>query len=178
MNYVTLLVDHILPSWKDYPKRSKSLICSTIDGRTFYGSTTYVIFPYDKGKIGESTRRDWWISFPNLKASIPNLNYALEKISNYIGIPLSETDPKKLERLLQKVDYDDVINATPLHVSTLTNFRTGSFLEFLDDLLSPRNNNFKLKKSGQNLLKNVEVWTDSKCVLVDMMNKLLQDILI
>ena len=65
------------------------------EGRhTFYGSTTYVIFPYDNQKIGECSEYDWWSSFPNLGRYIPDLNYTLEKISDYIGIPLSETDPK------------------------------------------------------------------------------------
>jgi hypothetical protein len=37
-------------------------------------------------------------------------------------------------------------------------------------LLSPEPNGFKLKKSGDKLPKEREVWTDSKSVLVDMVS--------
>jgi hypothetical protein len=45
-----------------------------------------------------------------------------------------------------------------------------TFLEYIQKLLSPEPNGFKLKKSGDKLPKEREVWTDSKSVLVDMVN--------
>ncbi len=61
-NYYTLLFDNH-PSWKDYPKRSKSMICtteySTADG---YGNV-FIVIPSDKAKIGVCPANDLWNSF-------------------------------------------------------------------------------------------------------------------
>jgi hypothetical protein len=45
-----------------------------------------------------------------------------------------------------------------------------TFLEYVQKLLSPKPNGFQLKKSGDKLPKEREVWTDSKSVLVNMVN--------
>jgi hypothetical protein len=60
-NYMTLLMDN-LPSWKNYPKRSRGIICSTSTNVSGYG-TVYKVFPYDNAKIGICPSFDVWESF-------------------------------------------------------------------------------------------------------------------
>lgn len=64
-NYYTWLMDH-LSSWKEYPRRSYSMICSTeADTAEIFGYPYYVL-PFDGAKIGVCSADDLWISFPNL----------------------------------------------------------------------------------------------------------------
>lgn len=63
LNYYTLLMDHILPSWKRYPDRSKSFICSTsVNTAGSYGNA-YVAFPRDGTLVGVCSEEDVWTSF-------------------------------------------------------------------------------------------------------------------
>ena len=43
-NYYTILVNHLLPSWKKYPKRS--IICSSFRSLEDIGLYNYVVFQY------------------------------------------------------------------------------------------------------------------------------------
>ncbi len=48
-NYYTLLMDN-LSSWDNYPKRSKSFICSVINNPR--SGTGFVVLPFDNPKVG------------------------------------------------------------------------------------------------------------------------------
>ena len=62
-NYYTLINDNS-PAWKDYPKRSKSIVCTTdFESAQRYG-TLYTVFPFDAAKIGVCSNHDYWWSFP------------------------------------------------------------------------------------------------------------------
>jgi len=52
-NYYTVLFDEILPSWKNYPKRSKSIICTTNTSKAMGYGTLFKIYPYNGSHIGE-----------------------------------------------------------------------------------------------------------------------------
>ena len=62
-NHYTIIMDNS-EYWKDYPKRSESIICTTsIDKSNMYGET-YLIFPLDtKSKFGIASNEDIWTSF-------------------------------------------------------------------------------------------------------------------
>jgi len=61
-NYYTLLNDNS-PKWVSYPKRSQSIICSTLEGGAQGYGTMYYVFPYDNTKIGVCPEDDYWHSF-------------------------------------------------------------------------------------------------------------------
>jgi len=65
-NYYTLLMDN-LPQWREYPKRSKSIICTTsIDTAHRYSDkecSLYVVIPKVGSKIGVCPYSDIWMSF-------------------------------------------------------------------------------------------------------------------
>lgn len=61
-NHTTLLMDN-LPSWKGYPKRSQSIICSTqLSYARSYGYV-YYIYPSDACKFGVVDSGDVWGGF-------------------------------------------------------------------------------------------------------------------
>ncbi len=80
LNHYTLLMDN-LPSWKNYPKRSKSIICTTdYNGTTNYGRRFRVI-PETSSMIGICSKGDLWFSFPKIPFETMNdFNFFLEKI--------------------------------------------------------------------------------------------------
>ena len=59
-NYHNIILDHVISSLdKSYPLRSNSVICTTIkdvDSTDRFGSSKYVIFPYDTTIIGYLTK--------------------------------------------------------------------------------------------------------------------------
>ena len=64
-NYYTVWMDND-KSWKGYPKRSKSLICSTAYSKANSFGEAHIIIPADKNLIGVCTEADLWESFPQL----------------------------------------------------------------------------------------------------------------
>ena len=158
-NYMTLLVDHILPSWKNYPDRSKSLVCHT-NGKLYfdsiYGGATYAVFPFDGSSIGICSDDDWWSSFGLSFDNIPDFNTLLEEL---FGLNDNITH-QELKKILNAV-------IPPLDNPFFKNFTKGNFLTYLNNLLSPIKNNFKLIKTGEKMSgKNKEAWTDGDSILI------------
>lgn len=59
-NYYTILFSEILKSWKDVPKRNKSLICTTDEINAEEYGISYLVIPYDKTKIATCNINDFW----------------------------------------------------------------------------------------------------------------------
>jgi len=68
-NYYTLINDNS-PAWRDYPKRSKSVVCTTDHIMAYKYGTVYAVFPFDNAKIGVCSNEDYWSSFPFLASVI------------------------------------------------------------------------------------------------------------
>jgi len=93
-NYVTLMMDN-LPSWKKYPKRSRSIICSSnVESAKSYGmGTTYVVIPFDRVTIGVCPDKDIWLSFKKpLNTSVSMFNGFLHKLIRKYGNDLSGSE--------------------------------------------------------------------------------------
>lgn len=65
-NHYTLLVDGS-PEWKDYPKRSKSVICTSDEYYARHYGQAFRVFPVDGSKIGICPSSDFWGSFDDFK---------------------------------------------------------------------------------------------------------------
>ncbi|NPV12905.1 MAG: hypothetical protein HPY57_14130 [Ignavibacteria bacterium] len=63
-NYYTLIIDNA-PEWKDYPKRSKSFICTL--GTSHIEGNRYYVIPKDDSKWGVCKKHDIFVSFDDLK---------------------------------------------------------------------------------------------------------------
>ena len=86
-NYYTVILDNT-PSRKYFPKRSKSLICTTSkDTASYYSGVVTCLIPFDDAKVGMVNQEDMWdtkITFVhqfNTKfTSIENLNHFFKKL--------------------------------------------------------------------------------------------------
>lgn len=118
-NEYTYLFSEILDSWKKYPKRNKSIICSTSEKYAAdYGNVYYVI-PFDKTSIGICPQSDLWTSFKKgldkifnntTYISLNNLNMYLRTIF-YFDDNNSEIKNKKILNTTLKDLIDDAIKS-------------------------------------------------------------------
>jgi hypothetical protein len=74
-NYYTLLMDEILSAWKKYPKRSKSLICTTKSKQARSYGDCMIVCPFNGANIGIASDRDIWFSF----------DYMFKILKKYVG---------------------------------------------------------------------------------------------
>lgn len=172
-NHYTLLLSN-LPSWKRYPRRDKSLICSTTfaTAASFSNSdNVFLVLPKNNSKIGVCSEDDLWGAFYNVidtnDSTILQLNYGLR----VLGVTSSDYNSMKNE--VNKIFKDNLINVNRLpfkdniKANIIKDLKTKSMINILNDILSPERNDFKLVKSGDKLPINREVWTDGKCVLIN-----------
>lgn len=116
-NYYTILISHLLPSWKDFPKRDSSFICTTDpDMARRYGSGTFfIVFPENGANLGVCSASDFWYSFENQleDMAISNLSYFnnffyefYHKIINFYSLPpeydISIEELKKFSNLVDQ----------------------------------------------------------------------------
>ena len=183
-NYYTLLMDNS-SSWKQYPKRSESIICSTdICNADSYG-ILYEIFPLDGAKIGVCSDEDVWDSFKNLSLSMDFFNTYLTSILNIKNVHGRLEYPKGnmnnfdssfsvLKSACKEFDTNVgvvsdwreqikymVDSYTSKNIMKILKSYKGNLLNTLNTKLSPAKNGFKLAKIGDTLPKNREAWTDS-----------------
>jgi hypothetical protein len=199
-NIYTLLMDNS-PYWKDYPKRSKSIICATSINKAYSYGSVFKVIPLDKdAKFGVCPKDDIWWSFRNTLGGnhLSQFNNVLVAVYNtavhvlgakhrdnlYIyAMEIDEfSDLKKIFDFLnkhkksmlqvmennmqdQKNDYIDAMNfLIKWAENPVVNIE-----EYLFSELSPEKNGFDLiyrYKSDAKFPKNVEVWTDSDCLLM------------
>ena len=173
-NFYNLLFSN-LPSWRKYPKRNKSVICTTSNANAFRRGcdVAYIVLPINDADIGVCPADDIWFSFKH--SGIANLN-----ILNYDLIDLFKDNTtednvdvnwhsflracKELEDngRLKEMGYGfDTIDIDKYVESKM------SFIEYLNELLNPDKNKLKMVKPGAKLKPNVEVWTDSPCLLIN-----------
>ena len=116
-NYYTVLFDG-LPSWKGWPKRSNSVICSTYtesakaysdlslpSGSRHAGRTVYYhVFPIGNPIIGICPSSDLWHSFADFN-SIADFNKSIEVWAKYLDVTVRDTS---YENFI--TDLDKLIN--------------------------------------------------------------------
>jgi len=171
-NYMTLLMDN-LPSWKNYPKRSKGIICSTnpIEA-TSYGNAFQVI-PYDNSKIGICPKEDIWFSFDFDRPlhDIPFFNRVLAHLFNKYNINVDDNNWNSFKNGIEKLDPNKILDdndLNPLHLFfklTQKMFKRDTYIpEHFNKLLDPKKHGFKL---GINNLKPYrEVWIQGEAILI------------
>ena len=161
------------PTWQNYPKRSQSLICTTIGNFDYtldYGEV-HLVIPFDNAKIAVCSAYDLWYSFPLIhkeigySASADTMNDQIRSLLNNameLKYPDSgdESDaavdkllPRKntsYESLLKAFDViTDFLRLKTTNKVLKNSYPTVSsgkqtFAEFMTDLLDPKKNDFKL----------------------------------
>ena len=172
-NYYTELFDH-LPSFNGFPKRSRSLICSTSPSTADMFGYAYAIFPFDGAKIGVCPSYDLWRSkvyMPLIgERSMSNFNDVLmeldmpETYSGMINYSKSPQFAENLKRMVQRSYRGEILDQLdPI----------AWFNELLGNV-TPKQLGLSLMTASQLAHENLdaddsgrEVWMSSKVIAVD-----------
>jgi hypothetical protein len=162
-NYHNLLISN-LESWKDWPRRNKSLICASSYRALSHGggfikgpSVDYVIIPFDDTMVATGDRGDFWNCFSNLPKDEsfmeedldrPSIAYYMTSLVHELDRnvkPSLNTNWNELKSFLEGSEASEQIIGkyftTDYEVLWNDNL---NLLENLDILLNPKSNNFKL----------------------------------
>lgn len=201
INLYTLVIDNS-SLWRDYPKRSKSVICSTdVNSAGGYGEL-YIVFPKDGYKIGVCPRYDMWGSFRELN-DLYVFNDSFVDFYRYLGISIKPSEIVKYNDLKTICKHmDDILANEPELIGDYINGKErdinkragyvsfyfdigitkhlykykGNMLKLLESLFDPDKNDFDLVSDIRRLPKGrFELWTDSDCYMLreDMQDKMI-----
>ena len=181
-NYYTLLIDN-LPIWKSYPKRSRSIICTTSNEDAENYGNLYVVFPFNNATFGVCPTKDIWISFVNNLNSLRIFSKNLKNILNITthGITNFDKDWNRLTKSFKKSEEYIKLNKIPDSIfksnKWIVDITNGeSYINTFIKYMNPNKNGFSLTKDPTNITKGRELWTNSKCILI--YEKLLDQLLL
>ena len=189
-NFYTKLFSDVLESWKDFPKRNNSIICTTSEGKasTYAGNEAFCLFPKNDVKIAICPANDLWDSFYDsintslddfnvcfysaVKAYIPEYLDTLEKAVVTYGsndeifeiFEALEENIKHNKQVREQLD-DDVIIVKNFIEPVID----GEHLyDHLNRTLNPISNGFKLTGNTDDIVEceDNEVWFSGKCLAV------------
>ena len=162
-NYHNLLISN-LESWKDWPRRNKSLICASSYRALSHGggfikgpSVDYVIIPFDDTMLATGDRSDFWNCFPNLPKDEDFMEEDLDRpsIAYYMTSLIHELDRNVKPSL--NTNWNELksfLEGSEVSEQIIGKYFTTDYevlwddslnlLENLDILLNPKSNNFKL----------------------------------
>ena len=190
LNYYTFIMDNS-KKWSKYPKRSKSVICSSIEFNLRYmdDPENYIVLPKNGAKIGECSSDDLWYSFSKIDVSMDDFSRTLNLLLNYPNytdeklIDINKTRLKVYDKsysMFKKAskNFDNWIkNETELSTKEIKEIHFMSWLndwdgktpilKYIDDILDPKKNDFKISTIKNIMNINVEVWTDSECLMIN-----------
>jgi hypothetical protein len=152
-----------LPEWKAYPKRSKSVICSTNLKRS-------IVFAKNGAKFGVCPEGDIWFAFKN-QFDFPRPD--LEAINNMLVeiFDISDRDFSTMKKQMEKIDElyvkdEDKFNSVILSKIIPFIKSEGNLFNAYRKILNPKNNGFKIMTVKDDLPFGKEVWTDAPCLMV------------
>jgi len=181
-----------LPSWKNYPKHSNSII--TYSNRELAGENNdgelYVIIPYDgvRMAVADETSLNDSFDFAITKLQISDVSNdslltwfeSLFWVANKVGLDIEYTEPtkysdlKKLLDQLQIIKPDSIkkakdIQGAGVEVQRYIDFanRRGGVLSFFDEVLNPDSNHFKLLTTySGSIPQSKEIWVGGKTLAI------------
>lgn len=190
-NAYNLLLSN-LPSWKPYPKRNMSIICTTdkSHAKKIYG-VPYRVYPYDGAKIGVCPEGDIWMSFKRslFGETLDFLNVVIKVLADTVNYVVFDKDFHNLIKCFDDIDtqrYGDVGDFFQkdncLFEKAVRKQQAGAavwnflinigyindvkLFDLLNKRLDPDKNGFQLITVGSKSIRsNVEVWTDSDSLL-------------
>lgn len=180
-NHYTVLLSN-LPEWKRFPKRSRSLICSTsYKYAAEYGSSTFLVLPKNGTKIGVCSQRDFWESFPVMQrlsnlvsGRFHNMDQFTEFLAEECDIPDTLPYDKMIARMLEK--KQTLANCFPLMATAET---TRDIRTELGKILNPKQNEFRLSTINTIPPTNItrEVWFSDEAYLLNTDDSLFLEVL-
>jgi hypothetical protein len=173
-NYYNLLLSN-LPSWSKYPKRNKSVICTTeydVADRYKNSDFPYLVLPKDGAEIGVCPENDIWFSFRGSGIHVLNdLNDVLKNIIKVAAADEKIRDYKHLEMVLKNIYYDEeedteIYSIFKQFQIIIKDYPKTSLFNLINDLLSPVDNDFKVTNIKNRIPDGLEVWISDPCILI------------
>lgn len=160
-NHYTVILDEVLP--KEFPKRSKSIICANWYGMTHadrYG-TLHAIIPFDGVKIGVCPYMDMWdteITLGGETGSIPGWNYWLKKVG-----------------VTENMSFNEMVKTMEAHNGGDSDYEWLKKIQgnVREELIKAYTKPFKVATTANSNIYNAdedarEVWIGGKCVAINM----------
>ena len=194
-NFHTALID-ILPSWENWPKRSKSLIFSNDrNDVTKYGRNIFVVLPKNDAKIAVCPKNDFWSSFPNIKKDLylydiqqmnsqftNTFDVLLDKKHNWLSI-----SPEEIQHIfneISNVDYETLVKTlasvnkslwsknayAAMEIAALFKHYNNNWISLFDNVLNPETNGFEMKSLKEvynSTESDREMFTEADCIMVE-----------
>lgn len=166
-NWHNLLVSN-LDSWRDYPRRNKSMISSGWQRAHYHGGTDmYLVIPFDTTKIGVCRNLEFWEAF----------NVWQEKrtyIANWAKQIINTLSSQAGTQFLNDDSWEDVLPYLDkkYNVKFFDGYDVNkTLLQNLNRFLDPQKNEFRLEKFREvsKLQKEEcrECWFEDEAILVD-----------
>jgi hypothetical protein len=193
-NFYTRLFSGILDSWSNYPKRERSIICTSSPYTACgFGTSVCVVLPENKSLIGICPTDDIWQSFSDIHQLTYLNDVMLDlfdwafgwKLSHNIIDLFNKADDATIIQYLNDLDVelenldfeefaeDHDYSAIEMDIMQLIENRNCPLIEFFNDLLDPDNNRFMLKSIEAYRLNSEtedrEVWTEAQCLLIPIL---------
>ena len=163
-NYYTLWMSNN-PQWASYPKRDRSLICSTSIGKAKIYGRIMIVIPLVDCKIGVCPNDDIWDSY---KPNYSDFTYWLYKhfIKRWPDIHNTDlTYQVFIQKLKEITPTNDDSYFEPNFDELLE--KHGSAEGVVSEVLDPVKNGFILTSWKQfNILVNREIWLSAPCLLI------------
>jgi len=192
-NFYTWIIDNS-PQWKDFPKRSKSLICATDrEIADNFGEVLYRVIPFDNAKIGKCSTSDFWqaFNFPfkdvdGHELSLDDFNSMLSSTYDllyndiYFGNCKDKecflSNLKKMLKKLNSLSDDELLEIrkkykNPLWIDLEFIKKLPRTMKGIQKIFDPKENSIDLYE--YNDFKKLhgfetEVWTDSKSLFIQI----------
>ena len=190
-NYYTLWMDSS-HAWKDYPRRSKSYVCSSAAGTAdVFGSVHFVLVPDDL-KVGVCPSNDLWAAFRPEIDSLDDLMLLVTTVFRELNIKapdssdelmnaLEDASVDRLQKVERKLDIELKRTSTPdslkwgsrsrlqRMVEQLKKEGASNLYEYFSKVINPQRYSFELQEGGNlQFPANREAWVQGKVGLVNL----------
>lgn len=187
-NYYTWMVSDFFDSWKEFPPRNHSFICSTSRAYAQIYGTVYCIFPENGVKLGVCPVADIWGSFNNLFKvfqieEMPQFNVVIRKMLRKKNLEktlskdefehfLKTTTGTEIYQLIQNQNKNDLDSyLDPNKYGKILGTWDKSLFELFENLMNPKKNKFQLMDLEQLFSRkgaiSREVWFDADCLTIE-----------
>lgn len=197
-NELTLLMSYVLPSWKNWPKRSRSLICSNhFSTASSYSRNqgAYIVLPFGNPDIAIVPGGDIWDAFkmyaPDFNLNFDDIFRTFRLVVPAVNWPAKIQTPEQMVQVLKAYDaimqeHPEVLDQLRDEAGSKRQYGIGTMLDLvtsgdalgsIDRYMSPASNGFvktpysEFTKTGD----NNEIWFSGPAVLIrsDVFDKLM-----
>jgi hypothetical protein len=186
-NYFTLLCSYLLPSWKGWPQRSKSFICTTNESTASNYGLPYRVYPKGDPLIAFCPANDFWESFETHAEKwldfngVDDLNGKLKSLFNVADRAAMSGHLHRFDKawnyarqtqsipetpVFDRIVYSGLFHE-PFNENLISHFP--SFTALLSHFFDPLENGFKTAKLSQlgHIATDNEVWFSGEAYFID-----------